>query len=61
MSSARNYMTDAELAADAVYWCNRETFHKMQARTEWNPSDTLREVNAARMRAEASETILRRR
>jgi hypothetical protein len=61
MSSARNYYTDEQLAQDAKYWRKRETEHRLRARSQFIPDDQLRYANTAKLRAEASENILRQR
>jgi hypothetical protein len=61
MASARNYWTDAQLRDDARRNRAEENELLLRARTEWDKFDTLRAANAARMRAEASETFLRKR
>jgi hypothetical protein len=59
--SARNYWSDAELIDDARENRRAETECKLRARAELDPSDTLRNANTAKLRAEASEAILRQR
>lgn len=59
--SARNYWTDAQLIEDARDNRREETKYRLRARTELNPDKTLRNANTAKLRAEASEVVLRRR
>lgn len=59
--SARKYMTDAQLIEDARFHRAEETELRLRARSEWKPTETLRDANTAKLRAEASESILRQR
>ena len=61
MTSARNFWTDAQLEQDARDNRAEEAELLLRARTEWDKFDTLRAANAAAMRAEASERLLRSR
>jgi hypothetical protein len=56
--SARNYWTTLDLEKDIRYQRGVEKNLRMKARTENNPSQTLRDANTARVRAKASEDIL---
>lgn len=59
--SARHYWTDAQLIEDARFNRGEQDEYLRRARTEWDPSESLREANTAKLRAEASEAILRSR
>ncbi len=59
--SARKYWTDVELIGDIATNRREETEYRLRARTEFNPSETLRDANTAKLCAEASEAVLRQR
>lgn len=63
MPSARHYWSDADLTKDAKYWRERESRARFAASigAGWIKEQCLRDANAHKMRAEASENVLYRR